>query len=223
MALTSPNGVLGVKRNVSIAIDAGGNSLVLIDRDGSVETLAVFSPRCVPWPFGPNPVPAEANPCGDQAYFPAQAVPTDVAFLPDGDAVVSTLGGFPFTVGESVVYRLDRDAGGPRLCSTLFPPSGCEVFADGLTALVAIDVDHHGRVYAVQMADGGLLDAFSGAPGADAGSVQILDPHGSPLGSIGGLTLPGGVAVDHKHVYISNNSVFTDIGEVVSAHLYDHH
>jgi len=109
---------------------------------------------------------------------------------------------------------------GTAVCSTFapVPAEGCEVFADGLTALVGIDVDRHGSVHVVQMADNGLLAAFGGD---DAGSVQVLDGRtGKVTRSITGLDAPGGVAVHHKHIYITNCGVTPGGGEVVVAHWY---
>ncbi len=218
---SNPYGVLSIKRRGTVATDAGGNSLLHIAADGTTGVLAAFAPRCVPWDLGPNPIPSDQNPCGDDALFPAQAVPTDVAKARDGSYLVTTLGGFPFAVGESIVYKVDPNLDdGPAICST-FPPvpaSGCEVFADGLTALVGIDVARNGTVYVVQMADAGLLAAFSGAPGTDAGSVKVLDRHtGDVVRSIDGLSLPGGVAVRGGQAFITNHSIVPGAGEVVIA------
>jgi hypothetical protein len=127
------------------------------------------------------------------------------------------LGGFPFVPGEAVVYKIDRKHDGTAVCSTfaLVPASGCEVFADGLTALVGIDVGRKGHVYVVQFADGGILGSMD--PGGDVGSVQVLNRDGDTIGSIDGLTLPGGVATRGNRVVITNKSVFPGAGEVVQA------
>lgn len=217
---SNPYGVVRVRNRRTVAADAGGNTLVEVHKNGSIDTLAVFAPRCVPFALGPNPIPPEFNPCGDQALFPAQAVPTDVAIDRDGNFLVTTLGGFPFAPGESLVYKVDRNHVGTATCSTFapVPADGCEVFADGLTALVGIDVGYDGSVYVVQMADNGLLAAFGGD---DAGSVQVLDPHtGEVTRSIVGLNAPGGVAVGQGLVYITNRSVSAGGGEVVAAHTH---
>jgi len=200
--LDNPRGITVNPRGYVYIAEAGrgGEALVdtpLGDSDGAV---------CV------------VNPCGDQALFPADAVPTDVAIDHNGDYVVTTLGGFPFAVGESLVYKIDRHHDGVAVCSTFspVPANGCDVLADRLTALVGIDVAPDGSIYVVQMADNGLLAAFGGD---DAGSVQVLDGHsGEVVGSITGLNAPGGVAIHRRHVYITNHSVSPGAGEVVVAH-----
>ncbi|NNF56296.1 MAG: ScyD/ScyE family protein [Acidimicrobiales bacterium] len=211
---SNPYGVFNSGSNTTVAIDSGGNSLLELRRNGDVEVLATFAPRCVPFNLGENPIPAEFNPCGDQALFPAQAVPTDVARHRDRDLLVSTLGGFPFTPGYSVVYKIDRRHVGTATCSQFeeIPSDGCEVFADGLTAAVGLDVGRRGDVYVVQFADAGVLAAFSGT---DAGSVQVFNRNGGHIGSLDGLTLPGGIATRGKHLVVSNKSVFAGVGEVL--------
>jgi len=213
---SNPYGVMHGRRS-TIAVDAGGNSLLRL-KSQSTEVLATFAPNCVPFLLGPNPVPPDSNPCGDPDLFPAQAVPTAVAVAHDGDYLVTTLLGFPFTPGHSVVWKIDHHFDGTASCST-FPPvpsAGCEVFADGLTALVGIAVARNGTVYVVQLADGGVLGLESGAPGADAGSVKVLDGEtGAVIGSIDGLNAPGGIDIHRRHAYITNFSVSPGGGQIV--------
>lgn len=202
-----------------LVADAGANALLQVGLN-STEVLAVFAPRCVPFLLGPNPIPDPVNPCGDSALFPAQTVPTAVAIHPDGDYLVTSLGGFPFPTGESVVYKVDAGFAGTATCSssTLAPAAGCEVFADGLTALVGIDVDKNGHVYVVQLADAGLLALFGGA---DAGSIQILDgASGAVVGSIDGLNAPGGVHVFRSKVYLTNNSTSPGGGQLLRTNIF---
>ncbi|MEM7286478.1 MAG: ScyD/ScyE family protein [Actinomycetota bacterium] len=218
---SNPYGLTRIK-GATLVVEAGGNTLLRVGRKGAIDVVAVFAPRCVPFMLGPNPIPPEANPCGDPSLFPADAVPTDVAVHDDGDYLVTVLGGFPFNVGASRVFKIDPDHAGPAMCSTFdpVPGSGCEVFADGLTALVGIDVDKHGKVYVVQMTDNGLLGAGSGEPGADDGSVQVLDGDGNHLGAIEGLLVPGGIAIRGEKVYVTNLSVVPGGGQVLRAPLH---
>jgi hypothetical protein len=201
-----------------LVVDAGANALLEVRRS-STNVKAVVAPRCVPFLLGPNPIEPAFNPCGDQSLFPAQSVPTAVAFHADGDYLVTTLGGFPFTPGQSVVYKVDADHVGTATCSSsiLAPADGCEVFADGLTALVGVDVDQTGKVYAVQLADAGLLPFFGGV---DAGSVQVLDgDSGVVVGSIDGLNAPGGIDIHKGEVYITNFSTSPGQGQIVTTGL----
>lgn len=212
---SNPYGLERMSGSMTLATDAGGNKLVRLGRDGSVQVVALFAPNCVAWglPF-PNPIPAAFNPCGDQAFFPADAVPTAVTEAPNGDFLVTTLGGFPFVPGQSRVFRVQGDFDGTASCSTFapVPAAGCEVFADDLTALVDIAIAPDDKVYVVQFADDGIL------AGTGTGSVQILHHRtGAKMGSIVGLTSPGGIAIDHRKVYISNYSIAPGFGEIVEA------
>ena len=84
--------------------------------------------------------------------------------------------------------------------------------------MVDLEIAPDGKVYAVQFSDLGVGALEGGAPGAFAGSVQILHRRtGATMGEITGLTLPGGIAIDGRKVYISNNSVFPGVGEIVEA------
>ncbi len=217
---SNPYGLTRGRSAEAIVADAGGNSLIELRRT-STNVLATFAPRCVPWtlPF-PNPIPPDSNPCGDQSLFPAQAVPTDVALDSDGDYLVTTLGGFPFVPGYSVVYEVDRDFVGTASCSLFdpIPAAGCTVFADGLTALVGIDIAPDGKVYVVQIADEGILALEQG--GSDAGSVQVLArTTGELVGSIEGLNAPGGVDIHRGRVYITNFSILPGAGQIVKTRL----
>ncbi|MEM7274807.1 MAG: ScyD/ScyE family protein [Actinomycetota bacterium] len=218
---SNPYGVMRDTWRSTIAVDAGGNSLLEVHRTRPTRVIAVFGPRCVAWnlPF-PNPIPDVANPCGGAANFPADAVPTAVATAADGDYLVSMLGGFPFNVGESVIYKIDADHRGTAVCSTeaFVPAAGCEVFAEGLTALVDLEVAPDGKVYAVQFVDGGIAGINPEDPSTLDGSVQILHRRtGEVVGSIVGLSNPGGVAIDYRDVYISNFSTAPGFGQVVAA------
>ena len=131
---------------------------------------------------------------------------------------VSELGGFPFAVGTSRVWKVDADRTEPATCSTFaqIPNKGCEVYATGLTSLVDLAFGPGGVLYAVQLADAGVFAAETGGP-LD-GSVQVIPAGGgAPTASIGGLVTPGGVAVDRNHLYITNFSIFPGAGQVVRA------
>ena len=170
-----------------IVVDAGGNSLLRVGRSGRIATLAVFEPRLVPAPPG-FPVPE----------LPMDAVPTSVVRGPDGALYVSQLTGFPFPVGGARIYRVE-------------PGGEPEVYAEGFTNVTGLDFGPDGSLYVVEFATNGIL---SGDP---AGALHRIKPGGSPeLVVSEGLVAPNGVAVDRKgDVYITNNSVSPDNGQVV--------
>lgn len=203
-----------------LVADAGGNTLVSVG-EGGTALEAIFLPLCVPWnpDFGPNPVPPEFNPCGDQALFPAQAVPTSVDVGPDGAAYVGLLGGFPFAPGTSPVYRLDPSHAGPSICSGLpgVPSAGCSVYEGGLTSIVDIEFGPDGSLYVVQFSDAGV---FGGLFGGVPGSVQHVPwGGGGHSTAVGGLSTPGGVAVGDGGLWITNDSLSQTDGQLLHAPL----
>jgi sugar lactone lactonase YvrE len=125
---SNPQSVLSLKGRRIVA-DAGGNSLLDVDHEGNISTIAVFPERISPLPFGPP-------------LF--QSVPTSVVQGPDGALYASELTGFPFPVGEARVYRID-------------PCAGVKVFESGFTNIIAIDFDDQGRLLVLEIATNGLL------------------------------------------------------------------
>jgi hypothetical protein len=81
---TNPYGVLA-QPSKQIVTDAGGNSLLQVDANGDISTLAVFPAR-----------PGRST----------DAVPTAVVVGPDGAYYVSELTGAPFAEGAARVYRV---------------------------------------------------------------------------------------------------------------------
>lgn len=214
---SNPYGAMRMGANNTLVADAGGNTLIKTNRFGVDEVVAVFPVLCMPWPFGENPVPIEVNPCADEALFPAQAVPTDVARHRSGDYLVSVLGGFPFQAGYSVVFRIDRRHEGTAVCAVaaLVESEGCRVFADGLTSLVGIDTDRRGHVYVAQYSDGGVF-----AGGEVPGSIRVLNGgSGEEIGAIEGIPTPGGVAIRRgaNQVFITSNSILAGEGQLLRA------
>jgi hypothetical protein len=212
---TNPYGI-AIDGGSRLVADAGGNSLIRLAANGRSSVVAVFAPQCIPWtaPF-PNPIP---NVCGGPESFPAESVPTDVVVGPDGAYYVSELTGFPFTPEMSRVWRVDPGRSTPATCSTFafVPNDGCEVYASGLTSVVDLGFASDGTLYAVQFADAGVLGAE--VFGDFDGSVQAIPPGGGvPSPAVTGLTVPGGIAVDGDHLYITNNSIFPGSGQVVRA------
>jgi glucose/arabinose dehydrogenase len=82
---SNPFGVLA-RPGGWLATDAGGNSLLHVEANGDVSTVAVF--------------PSRVN------GRPTDAVPTSVVVGPDGAYYVSELSGVPFATGAARIYRV---------------------------------------------------------------------------------------------------------------------
>lgn len=191
---SNPTGLLWTRRGF-LATDSGANTLVRASRHGRVGALAVLgSPGTVPNPFDPTAPDIEVQP-----------VPTSVAVGPDGALYVSELTGFPFVPGLSRIHRV-------------VPSRAPTVYATGLTNVTDL-AWHHGDLYAVQLADDGLLSAPPGTP--PTGSLVRVDPGGDHESVSGPLPAPYGVAMRHHRAYVTTCSVCPGAGAVVRIPLGD--
>jgi hypothetical protein len=170
-----------------VVVDAGGNSVVQFFPGGGRRLLATFPNRVVP----------------TQPGFPAptadiQAVPTSIAVGPDGAYYVSQLTGFPFVPGQASIFRL-------------VPGEEPTVYASGLTNVTDL-AWHHDELYAVQIADGGLLLPPGELP---VGSLRRITPGGTSHEAVAdGLPAPYGVALRGHRAFVTMCAVCPDAGAV---------
>ncbi|ACZ31219.1 conserved hypothetical protein [Xylanimonas cellulosilytica DSM 15894] len=185
---TNPNSLVA-KGKGYVVVDAGGNSLLSVDKRGVVSTLATFPHRLVDAP------PELGLPPGTQ--LPMDAVPTSVTRGPDGAYYVGQLTGFPFPLGGANVYRV-------------VPGKKPTVYASGFTNIIDVGFGPDGRLYVLEIAHNGLLSGdTTGALWRVKGkgsAVQVKTPT---------LTAPGGLAFDKKAAYVSTGSVVAGLGSVV--------
>ncbi|HEX2235517.1 MAG TPA: ScyD/ScyE family protein [Actinomycetota bacterium] len=125
---SNPNAVLK-KGGRALVVDAAGNSVLKVDGDGDISTVAVFPNRTVTFN-------------GEQV--PMQAVPTSIVEGPDGALYVGQLTGFPFPVGKARVYRIE-------------PGEKPEIYARGFTNIIDIAFDDDGDLFVLEIAHNGLL------------------------------------------------------------------
>jgi hypothetical protein len=131
-----------------------------------------------------------------------QAVPTSVAVGRDA-YYVTQLTGFPFPEGAASIFRVDKRTG--------------EVsrFASGFTNLMDLAWGRDGTLYALEIDHDGLFPPTG--PLTD-GAIFAVSPDGTsrqldlPAGT---LTAPGGIAVGHHALYVTNNSVSPGGGQVL--------
>jgi hypothetical protein len=195
VVLGNPYAVLAI-HGVRYVVDAGGNTLLRVRR-GEIATVAVFPTR-------PNPMFPGLGP----PMF--ESVPDSVARGPGGSLFVGELTGFPFPVGAARVYRVG--SGG-----------ALEVYASGFTEIIDIGFDWWGNLYVLE------YDANSLAPGTP-GALWRVPRFGNRTKSestkieVPGLALvaPGGIAIGHSAIYVTNKSTSAGEGEVVRIPLRGH-
>ena len=161
--------------------DAGSNTLLNVDSNGTVSLIAAFPPRFI----GPPP------PFSD-------SVPTGVVVGPDGNFYVTELTGFPFTQGAARILRVTPGgtvsvaySGFTNLSDLAFGADGTlyalELDSNGLAtpgvggALIRINADgskttlfNQGLVFATGLAIGGDGAFYVSRFGNQAGTGEVL-------------------------------------------------
>lgn len=182
---SNPVDLLAVGKEI-VAIDAGGNDVLLLNRgDGVRTTLAVLDPVLV----SPAPFPGAPDP------FPAQAVPTVSTVGPDGALYVGQLTGFPFQQGAASIFR--------------YGPNGPEIYATGLTNVT--DIAFKGNtLYAVQISDTGIQTGLTGSllkvdPGGNHTTVvgDLFAPYGLAIRGHDAYLTTGSVAPAGQVIKVS--------------------
>ncbi len=190
--MSNPNGLAALGKHSVLVVDAGGNDLLRVGKDGSATTVARWTTELQSTAhLGPD--------SGLPPMLPAEAVPTTVAIGPDGYAYVGQLVGFPGTPGAAKIWRVNPWAE-DALCST--DPSlakGCRVWKSGFTAIFDIAFNRwNGKLYVYELAAGGFPEFEQGfAPGGVFPPAILLEVsrHGRRELAAGELSQPGGVVV----------------------------
>jgi hypothetical protein len=193
---SNPHAVLAQADRTLVA-DAGGNTVLSVDLTGEVSLLAALqTTRQADAP------PFLGAPPGTQ--IPYESVPTSLAEGPDGSVLLGELTGFPFPVGEALVYELDETAEDADDVATEFF-GGFTTIAD-----VAIRDDD---LFVLEFAHQGLLSEDA------AGALVRIRPDGSRqvLLQDRGLLFPGGLAVHPEtgDLYFTDGGVLAGEGRVL--------
>ena len=164
---SNPYSVAAVGGGRYLVSDAANNSLLMVERNGRVSTVARFPNEVVPTGHLPFPFPAPA--------IPAEAVPTAVAIGPDGYAYVAELKGFPFAPGTSRIWRVSTSARDVT-CDPSASTDRCAMAVDGLTSVTGLAVGRDGSLYVVSMVKNGLF-GFIGGGDTDRGPLPHQERH----------------------------------------------
>jgi hypothetical protein len=188
---SNPFDVAALNGGQALVADAGGNSLLIADRNGAVDWVATLPDELVSTANAkslancPNPPPDLAFVCDLPAQIPAQAVASSVIVGPDGAYYVGELKGFPGPIGESRIWRIEP---GTRHAVCGSDPR-CTIVADGFTSIVDLSIGPDGTVYVTEIDEASFLAVELG--GGVGGTVNACDSTTwvcAPLAT--GLTIP---------------------------------
>jgi hypothetical protein len=194
---TNPDSVDASAKKFTVVADAGGNDILAVHRDGSIERLAVI-------PFGTAPAPALPDfPAPPGTPLPVDSVPTSVVRGPDGAWYVGQLTGFPFPKGGANVWRI-------------VPGEAPEVFASGFTQITDLAFGEDGSLFVLEFATEPMI------AGPSPGALIRVRPDGSREElAAGELTAATGLTLDRHSAFVSHHGNEAGTGEVVRIALGD--
>jgi hypothetical protein len=159
----------------ALVADAGGNTLLKIDKHGKVKLVAVLPDELVSTANIKELAGCPAGPpdfCNLPPMIPAQPVATSVAIGSDGAYYVGELKGFPAPTEASRVWRIEPNARNAKCGQS----PRCRVAFDDFTSVIDLVFGPDGRLYVTQFDDASWasIEIFQGA-GALGGSVHACN------------------------------------------------
>jgi hypothetical protein len=136
----------------ALVADAGGNDLLIVDKNGNIDWIATLPTEVVPTDNIKSLLhcaPGQTVPglCALPPMYPAQAVATSIAIGPDGAFYMGELKGIPAPTGRSRIWRIKPTARHAR-CGT---SPDCQVVANGFTSIVDLAFGWDGTLHVVEM------------------------------------------------------------------------
>ena len=209
---SNPFDLAKLSRNKTLVADAAGNSVLVVDKNGSIDWVATLPQHDIPTqpikdvagcPLGPPDI------CGLPDIFNADPVSTTVAVGPDGAIYVGELTGFPASPGQSRIWRIERGELHVR-CGA--DPECTQVDAGSFTSIIDIQFGEDGTAYVVEIDENSWLAAEFGL--GVGGTVNACRTHGDEDDDdegvawsceeiATGLPFPLAVAIDDESVYVT--------------------
>jgi len=204
-----------LSRNKMLVADAAGNDILIVDKDGNIDWVAVLPKHEIPTQPVKDAAGCPAGPpdiCGLPETFAADAVATSVAVGPDGAIYAAELTGFPATPGFSRVWRIEPDA---RHVTCGSDDDSCTlVETPPFTSIVDMTFGKDGTAYVVELDEASWL-AAEGGQGA-GGTVNACKLHN------GGGDDGGDRRHDNGDVALSCKEIGTGLPFPLAAAVTDH-
>lgn len=207
---SNPYGLATLQDGSVLVTDAAANSLLRVQRSGSVELIAHLPTQAVSTAGTGIP--------GLPPTLDAEAVPTSVTVGADGAWYVGELKGFPFAPGSSRIWRIRPTTRG-AVCSASGQGGPCSVFATGFTSVIDLTKDRDGGLLVLQLTDD-LLALEGAAGGGPIPPSQLYRLKGGTRTELapGEIVLAGGVAVNpwNGAVYVTDFQLIPTLGRLLS-------
>lgn len=215
----NPFDVAALPNGGALVSDAGGNSLLIIDRDGNIDWVATLPVETVSTDNVKSVVGCPAGPpdiCNLPPMLPAQAVATSIAVGPDGYYYMGELKGFPAPAGESRIWRVNPRARHAR-CGV---DPGCTIIADGFTSIVDLTFGPDGTLYVTELDEASWFAVeVTQTPTSGTVNACTRDSAGTwtCVPEATGLLMPVATAVDGAGtVHVLTNSLIPGAAEVIA-------
>lgn len=213
---SNPFDVQALGPHAALLVDAGGNDLLRVDRQGNVKVLAVFPDEVVPT----DNIKALAG-CPDSGAdfcalppaIPAQPVPTSIAIDRRGFIYVGELKGFPAPTGESNIWRISPHAEAAQCGSS---PDCVKVFDGGFTSIIDLAFGPDGLLYVTELDEGAwaAVEIFGTPQGGTINACSVKKGFCYEVAE--DLPVVTAIAFDRRGaLWSTQNALTPDGGEVV--------
>lgn len=204
----------------ALVADAAGNDLLIVDRRGNVDWVAVLPVEVVSTAnlqqiLGCPDVPEELSFFAffcTVAAFPAQPVATSVAIGPDGAYYMGELKGVPAPLNESRIWRIEPGSRHVR-CGT---DPGCTLVKDGgFTSIVDLSFGPDGTLYVTELDEASWAAVeFGGAVGGTVNACNSTTWSCAELAT--GLTMPIATTVGKDGTVYALTEVLLPTAKVIA-------
>lgn len=211
---SNPYDVASLGRHEALAVDAGGNTLLHVNRHGDIHVVAVFPDQLVSTDNikalaqCPDPLPGFEFACDLPDAIPAQAVPTSVAIGPDGWYYVGELTGFPAPTDSSRVWKV-----APWAHSATCPSAECVEVLSGFTSIIDLEFAK-GKLLVAELDEDSWASVEFLQTGS-GGTINACDVHrGSCRVVADGIPILTAITFGKSGLYATQNALIPGLAEV---------